>query len=149
MAISKGWLSKILECTPEGRKKCKGYCCCNHSSKIKEHETFVRYSKAEYQKLPPLFKKHVGKDRIVKTKNGACALIPLCLKYPEHKPTECKLAPLTITKGRLVLQYGAICGGCPNFKKGDTPLYTAMKDNIIDIFGISFYERLLDECTKR
>jgi len=135
--ISKKWMLQRLDCTPAGRLNCEGFCCYN-----KDH---VMYSEEEFDTLPDFFKIHT-KDRVVKNKDGICELIDLCLKHPEYKPLACKLIPLTIDKnGILRIQYGAICGGCPNFKKGDKPVYVTMKEDIIHIFGQEFYDRLVEE----
>ena len=139
------WLLYNLDCTLEGRKRCGGKCCKGHTNNETKGQTHVQYMEDELKHLPVSFKEHII-DGVVQNRNGVCELIELCLKYPQHKPIECKLAPLTITNGRLVIQYATIHpkAGCPNFKKGNY-VYITMKDNLIDIFGQEFYDRLVKE----
>jgi len=140
--ISKNWMNVILDCTPKGRKFCKGKCCYDHGDK-KDKGIFVRYTDDEVKKLPKSFKKHIKDNNVVKVdKDGKCELINLCMKYPKYKPIECKLIPLTIDKRGLLQIYVGSLSGCPNLNRGKTPVYIAMKDNLIDLFGEEFYKRL-------
>jgi len=139
--ISKKWMRQILYCSKEGRKICKGFCC-----KHIRNGTYVQFKKSEIDKLPKEYHKYFDKDGILKVENNTCPLIEYCVQHPEIRPLDCRLPPLTIDKnGILRIQYGAICGGCPNFKKGDKPVYVTMKEDIIHIFGQEFYDRLVEE----
>ena len=56
--ISKAWMLKKLDCTPEGRIRCDGKCCKNHTNKESKGLTHVQYMEEEYNTLPDFFKIH-------------------------------------------------------------------------------------------
>jgi len=146
---SKAWLRQHFNCTAEGRKICGGKCCIHKTGKI-----FVKYYDTEWKLIPDdikeIIKPHLNSDRKVIHKEGVCTLVDFCLKYPKWKPRECKLTPLSITKkGVLRVSYQKICATPPNFDTFNCPMYkkgpevwVALKDNLIDLFGEEFYDRL-------
>jgi len=150
---SKAWLKSIFDCTPEGRKICQGACCKHHVNKTTKKNIYVKYRDDEWALIPDNIKKEIipflMEDRTVKNKDGVCTLIPFCMKHPEYEPRECKITPLTFSKdGVLKVGRMNILGRCPNFKKGNTPVWIALKDNLISLFGEKFYKRLEKDMEK-
>jgi hypothetical protein len=150
---SRKWLKQHFDCTLEGRKICGGKCCYGHVDIPTNKKIHVQYTNDEWKEIPKEkkeeIKKYLTKEMIVKVNEEECSLINFCLENPKFKPRECKLSPLTFSKkGVLRVEYRKICGPppdrkpwCPNYKKGP-PVWIAMKDNLIDLFGEEFYDRL-------
>lgn len=148
LRISIPWLSKCFDCTPEGRKICQGRCCYGHVNELSNNKIFVKYYDDEWELIPSDIKKELKPfltdERIVKVNNNRCSLTNFCLENPQYKPRECKLYPLTITKNGLLVLDRNVFFICPNYKKG-LPLWITLKNNLIDLFGQEFYDRLQKE----
>jgi len=138
--ISIAWANKIVDCTPEGRKKCEGRCCC--------FNMHGRYYPNELKRLPARLR-----DRLVfkegqfycKDNNGICDFIDDCMEHPEYRPVQCKIYPFTFNKkGRLVLTDGAVLQ-CLNFNKGNKTIFENLKTDLIDVFGEDWYNEKLKE----
>ena len=144
------FLLKHLDCTPKGHRLCQGKCCKNHSNQKTPKKIHVKYFKKELESFPldiqKQIKKYLNKDLVVQNKKGRCLLEQFCLEQPKYKPIECKLFPLIINKnGKLILSnWGMLC--CPNYKKGNKPIYVVMKDNLIDVFGEEIYKQIKKKC---
>ena len=136
--ISIAWARKHIDCTPEGRKVCKGRCC-------KFKNGHGRYSIDDMQKLPKDLQDRLerkGDLYYCKSNNGVCDFIDICIKRPEIKPVGCKLYPFVFNrKGRLVFFKGVHT--CPNFNKGNKTAFENCKNDLIDLFGEDWYETTL------
>ena len=148
---SKKWLSIHLDCTNEGRKMCKGHCCYGHVDKTKKNRIQVEYYNEEWERIPNNIKTQIKpfltEEGTVKVNNGSCSLIDFCLRNPKYKPRECKLSPLTFNSKKKLIMSNGSCLHCPNFKKGPE-VWISMKDNLIELFGKEFYDRLKVDMNK-
>ena len=146
LRISTAWLSKCFDCTPSGRTICQGNCCTGHVNELSTNKIFVRFYDDEWELIPDKIKLQLAPfltdQRVVKNIDGKCTLLQFCMKNSQYKPRECKLYPLTISKnGLLVVDFKATYYYCPNYKKG-LPIWITLKNNLIDLFGEEFYDRL-------
>lgn len=140
--ISTKWLTKKVNCTPEGLKLCEGKCCNKLTSNVSKG-VFVKIWDG-LDNIPPEWQKYID-NNIVKNTNGVCSLQPYCIDNPQYRPIECKLYPLNFNStGRLILEQRCQFH-CPNYNKGNIPIYIAIKDNLIDIFGITVYNNMVKE----
>ena len=145
LRISVPWLSKCFDCTPTGRVNCQGNCCKGNVNELSEKKIFVRYYNDEWNLIPNSIKEQLKPfltdDRIVKVNAGVCTLLQFCLENPQYEPRECKLYPLTISKSGLLVVSRNAYFKCPNYNKGK-PVWITLKNNLIDLFGQDFYDRL-------
>ncbi len=140
--ISVEWLLSPLDCNPE---ICKGLCCKRH----KGTPTTAHYHPDELAKLPDWVKDFVKDDgSTVKLDwKGDCALIPYCQKDSSIIPTECRLFPLGFSKwGRLIIKKPAWTGRCPMYRTTEKPIYIAMRQCLIDVFGEEIYKQIEQAC---
>lgn len=140
--ISVKGLTRALECDPVA---CQGLCCRGHNPNLTSH-----YHNGELSKLPSKFLEFIDtkNNNAVRINNkGECLLIPYCLENPAMIPTECRLFPLGFNRwGRLVMKRWAWMKPCPAYNKG-RPIYIAMKQCLIDIFGEKIYLQIAREIT--
>lgn len=138
-----GLLMKV-DCTPEGRKNCKGRCCCApsiHALSSITDEEYERMPEAMRKKLNP--KSERWGYTIQAKEDGYCSFIDLCCAGEiDHKPARCWMYPLVLNKhGTLVADVRYLNLHCPNSGKGPA-LYIALKDEIILVYGKKYYQHL-------
>lgn len=142
--ISIPWLSKKVDCTPEGRKLCQGKCC-----------TGGYYHENELWRVPEglrhmLVKKDDGRygTQPYPPPNGRCPLYDICMNNAIVKPQFCWLYPIVINKNGTMILSSWVVRNCPNYGKGEEA-WISLKDNIIEALGQDTYDWIEGVMTKK
>jgi len=137
--ISIKCLTKLLDCSEEGRNLCGGFCCLHHNETL-----LPTYSEEELIELPLGTKKYVRNDgKVDYDEKGQCKLLQQCTEDGRYRPVECKLSPLGFNNtGRLILKRWCWLIPCPRYGKGE-PVYKSMKSCLVEVFGQEIYDKIV------